>query len=101
MDEFASAIANTTATSNMTASSGGMQMISGKSIKLAGHRSGSNQTKDSNIMDVLKMADFPKKSRLGPLPALDHTNTLAAKGVLNKSAIKQFDSNRPVKVMQA
>lgn len=51
IDEFNSAIANSTATTNMTNSSGGIQMISNGKIKLVG-RSGS-QNKDTNILNVL------------------------------------------------
>ena len=109
IDEFNSAIANTTATSNMTMSSGINRSMSGSmsgKIKNMIGRSDSQNRMDSNppatsqnIMEVLQKAELAVKSRPNQLPSLEPISTGLHAGLKGKP-LKGFESNKPVKITQ-
>ena len=96
IDEFNSAIANTTATSNMTQSSSGSMFKSmASSGKINVKRSDSmSKGGGGDIMDVLQKAEMTIKSRPNQLPSLEPLQKSGSKG------LKAFETNKPVKIMQ-
>ena len=104
IDEFNSAIGNTTAMNTTqtsmgvsSAGSGFRSMGSSSKMNVKGMISRSdsqNRGDNTNIMEVLQKAEMTIKARPNQLPSLEPLSKSNSKG------IKGFESNKPVKVVQ-
>jgi len=95
IDEFTSAVGNTTATSSMSRissqSSGVYKSIAGSAVKQG--RADSQSGRDT-VLEVLQKAELTMKSRPNVLPALDPL------GATKTKPIKGFETGKPIKVVQ-